>query len=37
MSENTATSELLPPVSGNFDIQAAADLGAQAKGAEIVF
>lgn len=36
MSENTATSELLPITPKGFDIRAAAELGARAEGAELV-
>lgn len=36
MSENTATSELLPIAPKGFDIRAAAELGARAEGAELV-
>jgi uncharacterized protein YfdQ (DUF2303 family) len=36
MSENTATSELLPMPLKSFDIRAAAELGARADGAELV-
>ncbi|SCD25537.1 DUF2303 family protein [Brucella inopinata] len=36
MSENTATSELLPAPLKTFDIRAAAELGARAEGAELI-